>query len=150
MFCRKCGKQIPDNSDFCPKCGTRNAIEIEVDDDDDDDDDYSVPNHQTRNNPIVKQPELYCPKCGNRIFAEWDRCANCGTINPYNPNAKPTQTNVFVPPPQVIVKEERIVIKEESKPEEKGCGAWLAECFGGFLVICFLFGMLQSCLSCGG
>lgn len=147
MFCRKCGKQIPDDSDFCPKCGTRNAIDIELEDVDDDNNDFDVPNHQPVSNPIVKNPVLYCPKCKNRIFVEWDRCATCGTINPYNPNAKFNQADVIVPPPpQVIIKEERIVIKEEKKPEEKGCGTWLAECFGGFLVICFLIGMIQSCL----
>lgn len=28
MFCRKCGKEIPDDSEFCPKCGT--AIEKNI------------------------------------------------------------------------------------------------------------------------
>lgn len=55
MFCRKCGKQIPDDSDFCPKCGTRNAIDIELEDVDDDNNDFDVPNHQPVSNPIVKK-----------------------------------------------------------------------------------------------
>lgn len=29
MFCRKCGNQIPDDSDFCPKCGIRVVLESE-------------------------------------------------------------------------------------------------------------------------
>lgn len=28
MFCRKCGKEIPDDSEFCPKCGTAVGNEI--------------------------------------------------------------------------------------------------------------------------
>ncbi len=28
MFCRKCGKEIPDDSEFCPKCGTAVGKEI--------------------------------------------------------------------------------------------------------------------------
>lgn len=27
MYCKKCGKQIPDDSRFCPLCGTDNAME---------------------------------------------------------------------------------------------------------------------------
>lgn len=26
MFCRKCGEQIPDNSEFCPVCGENQGI----------------------------------------------------------------------------------------------------------------------------
>ena len=27
MFCRHCGKQIPDDSKFCPGCGAETALE---------------------------------------------------------------------------------------------------------------------------
>ncbi len=32
MFCKKCGKEVPDNTKFCPRCGTEISIEKRVSD----------------------------------------------------------------------------------------------------------------------
>lgn len=42
MYCRKCGKEIPDGSAFCPECGT-----------------------PANDKPAVRHSGLVCPKCGS-------------------------------------------------------------------------------------
>lgn len=78
MFCRKCGKMIPDDSKFCPYCGETVVFE--------------------ETQPAVKETEHgYCSQCGNPLpegklaglcddclnkigieTAEYGRCENCG------------------------------------------------------------------------
>lgn len=59
MFCKKCGKQIENSSDFCRYCGTRNTLE----------DDTS--------------PVLTCRCCGKPLKDEWTKCPACGSANTY-------------------------------------------------------------------
>lgn len=85
MFCRKCGEEIPDDSDFCYKCGTRVAAVENLE--------RSVPvavnlekDKQTveKSNvllgkpttPIIKNGERFCPTCGKKMVAPW--CTYCG------------------------------------------------------------------------
>lgn len=59
MFCKNCGKEIRDDSQFCWDCGTK--IEIKKDE------------------PIidsVKKPQ--CKNCGNDIYERADVCPHCG------------------------------------------------------------------------
>ncbi len=196
MFCRKCGKEIPDDSEFCPKCGTRsvieNVIEIETSGVD-----LSKPNIQNSNAIVVadtpsvcskcgiklnavwqfcpicgednlqynflndenpKNTGLRCPECGKSVLTKWNFCPYCGENNFHNKNAQkaptaPPPVVVVQPPPQpqpqpqVIIKE---VIREEKKPEEKGCLASIGEAIGGFLTVCFFIGLLGSCFGCTG
>lgn len=86
MFCRKCGKQIPDDSEFCFKCGVRvlsnssgsapaecKSIVLE-----------KSTQTETKtavildksNTPIIKDGARICPKCGNKLSAPW--CVYCG------------------------------------------------------------------------
>ena len=78
LFCRKCGKEIPNDSAFCPKCGERvlsipskNVISAE-----------NKEPEQSKGNPeqlkalmdktpiiAIKSSERLCTKCGNTIFS---------------------------------------------------------------------------------
>ncbi len=148
MFCRKCGKQIPDDSDFCPKCGTQNCVEI--------DDKISLKKSdvQQKGNLAVQVTEMVCRKCGKKLSVTWERCPYCLAINPFyinpNPAPPPVVSQPIAPPPQVIIKEERVIIKEEKKEEEKGCGTIIGEGIGSLIVLGFIIGMLQSCGICAG
>lgn len=196
MFCRKCGKEIPDDSEFCPKCGTRSLIEnvIEVETSGVDLSKEPVPHN---NALVVADTQPVCSKCGKKLNAVWQFCPSCGednlqynfsdAENPRNtgircpdcgksvltkwrfcpycgennshyknahsqkaPSAPPPVVVVQPPPqpqPQVIIKE---VIREEKKPEEKGCGTIIAEAIGGFLTVCFFIGLVGSCFGCTG
>lgn len=77
MFCRKCGKQIPDDSDFCPKCGTRNVIELGTGGVD-----LSKPGTAKSNVPVVAKQALVCAKCGKKLMTEWEFCPSCMEDNP--------------------------------------------------------------------
>lgn len=60
MFCSNCGKQIPDNSMFCPECGTKIA----------------------QKEPIRKEPEATTPSAGVAAFNEQRvKCPCCGGHN---------------------------------------------------------------------
>lgn len=167
MFCRKCGSTIPEDSNFCPKCGTCNNIDIESDDSakvnlkKPGSQSAAQGNIQNRsnnqNNGVSDQnynapvdPSLKCPKCGKAILPTWTKCMYCGAFNPFNPDIQPTaNTTIITPPPQVIIKEERVVVHETPK-EEKGCGTIVGEIIGWIIFISFLIGFLQSCFSCAG
>lgn len=159
MFCRKCGRQIPDDSDFCPECGVRNCVEIEAE----------PPklvkrsifggvslekdNVATNESNAVQISDMICRNCGKRLDAAWVHCPYCHTENPFydplqsalinTPQVVTPPPQVIVPPPQVIIKEERVVVTE--KPEEKGCGTIVGEIIGSLLVLAFIIGGLQSC-----
>lgn len=45
MFCIKCGKEIPDESDFCPKCGSSQ--------------------NPTAAKAVEEEEKIKCPKCGS-------------------------------------------------------------------------------------
>jgi Zn finger protein HypA/HybF involved in hydrogenase expression len=57
--CVNCGAEIPNNSTFCPACGTKNEI-------------LDVPY-------TAAAAELYCPGCGAGLAADTVFCPNCGT-----------------------------------------------------------------------
>lgn len=149
MFCRKCGRQIPDDSDFCPKCGTQNCVEIDADR-------VNLKKTESHSNSSLatRTVEMVCRNCGNKLSTAWEKCPWCDLTNPFyipSPVNKTSSAKQSAPPPpQVIIKEERIIVKEEKKEEEKGCGTMLGEAIGGFLLISFLIGMLQSCGICAG
>ena len=59
MFCKNCGKEIREDSQFCWNCGTK--IEIKKDE------------------PVtdsIKKPQ--CKNCGNDIYEKADVCPHCG------------------------------------------------------------------------
>lgn len=157
MFCRKCGNTIPDDSNFCPKCGTCNNIDIKDEtsnkvnlqkpSDSTDTDNNSAPNI---NQLKVIEPDLKCPKCGKPIMWTWAKCMYCGAFNPFNTDLQPTinPTTIVTPPPQVIIKEERVVVHETPK-EEKGCSAVVGEIIGWIILISIIIGGIQSCLGGG-
>ncbi len=80
MFCRKCGKEIPDDSEFCPKCGTRNVIEnvIEVETSGVD---LSKKPVSHNNALVVANTAPVCSECGIKLNAVWQFCPNCGEDN---------------------------------------------------------------------
>lgn len=64
-FCRKCGKEFPKESEFCPKCGTQ-KISLEI------------------------PKTCVCPKCGEKAPVDSDFCMKCGTkiVKPEKPQTK--------------------------------------------------------------
>lgn len=59
--CVKCDAEIPNNSTFCPSCGTRNDI-IDVS--------YT---------DAAAESEILCPSCGIHLPSDTVFCSNCGT-----------------------------------------------------------------------
>ncbi len=83
MFCRKCGKEIPDDSVFCPKCGNSCKIEPE---DEEFDRDYEEPDDINDGDDICDDDDndiLKCPKCGAAWDLSMEKCTCCGVFNPY-------------------------------------------------------------------
>ena len=137
MFCRKCGKVIPDDSTFCPSCGTQNTVEINAETGKIS---LAKPVVNPTNSNLVL-PDMICRSCKKQLTVFWEKCPYCNVPNPfYIPQKQST------PQPQVIIKEEKIIVREEKKPEEKGCGALICEAIGGFITVCLFLGLLQSCL----
>lgn len=66
MFCKKCGKKIPDNSKFCLECG------YEVDSKD------ITPDNQNKT--------VFCTNCGNQLSATANFCSACGYKTNNNSN----------------------------------------------------------------
>lgn len=145
MFCRKCGKQIPDDSTFCPRCGAQNSVEAETGRA------ISLKKTEVRQKDaaVVQVTEMVCRNCGKELSTAWEHCPYCTVPNPFYIRPS-SERYLSAPQPQVIIKEERVIVKEEKKEEEKGCGTILGEAIGGFLLISFLIGMLQSCGICAG
>ncbi len=56
--CVSCGAEIPNNSTFCPACGTKNEF-IEV--------------------PYTAVTDMFCPGCGSGLPSDTVFCPNCGT-----------------------------------------------------------------------
>lgn len=75
MYCRKCGAQIPDDSLFCPKCGTPQNVQVGQGNA------TSGQNHNEDSNEILK--EMKCPNCGAPLnplgSEEIVVCQYCGT-----------------------------------------------------------------------
>lgn len=99
MFCRKCGKQIPDDSEFCYKCGAR-VVSI---DDNSKENTPSTPvegiTSQTVENPKISldKPDTAekqvgnsdtevtscrCYFCGEEVFSNQEKCSRCYAPNP--------------------------------------------------------------------
>lgn len=56
--CVSCGAEIPNNSSFCPACGTKSEI-IDV--------------------PDTAVVDMFCPGCGAGLSSDTVFCPNCGT-----------------------------------------------------------------------
>lgn len=56
--CINCGTEMPNNSTFCPACGTKNEI-IDV--------------------PDKAVVDMFCPGCGAGLYSDTVFCPNCGT-----------------------------------------------------------------------
>lgn len=68
MYCRKCGKQIPDNSRFCSFCGEDLSSDINTE-------------HEERGKKrkVVFDGEIHkCPNCGEILDAFVTKCPTCG------------------------------------------------------------------------
>lgn len=68
MYCRKCGKQIPDNSRFCSFCGEDLSSDINTE-------------HEERGKKrkVVFDGEIHkCPNCGEILDAFVIKCPTCG------------------------------------------------------------------------
>ena len=99
MFCRKCGAQIPDDSEFCPKCGTRNVIQnvIEVETSGVN---LSKSSVQKNNTPAILKNPTPCPECGKILLTEWEYCPYCIEDNPgfdHSGAENPTNTGLRCP-----------------------------------------------------
>ncbi len=74
MFCRKCGKEIPDDSVFCPKCGA--ATESEA-----------SPKEELTDTPEqreqIQDKPMRCEVCFRQLTTKLEKCPNCDTPNPF-------------------------------------------------------------------
>ena len=61
MICKKCGKEIDDNSTFCPLCG----VSVEV-------------NEEPK--PDAEKTEISCKYCGEKVLANAKKCKHCHSI----------------------------------------------------------------------
>ena len=66
MYCRNCGKQIDDSSNFCPHCGFATN--------------EATPNTASQNatNNEQRRQMMYCKNCGKEINDNADMCIHCG------------------------------------------------------------------------
>lgn len=86
MFCRKCGSKIPDDSEFCFKCGVRvlsgssGSVPVEckpiVLEKSTETETKTAVILDKSNASIIKDGARICPKCGNKLSAPW--CVYCG------------------------------------------------------------------------
>lgn len=134
MFCRKCGAQLPDDSDFCSKCGASTGNSVSL----------------NKNLPAAPTPQsrpqssgMTCRSCMKPLTTKWRRCPYCDMPNPFYIAPEPQeQPKTQAPPqPQVIIQEREII-----KPEEPGCATYI----GKFIIGAFLLSLLGSILTqCG-
>ena len=66
MFCKKCGTQIDDDSDFCSKCGAKQNEKGEA--------------KQYVTIEIPQHKQKYCSNCGEKVYDNEVICRNCNEI----------------------------------------------------------------------
>lgn len=94
MFCRKCGNEIPDDSEFCFKCGAK--IELM------DKDNEERPKHETKAGTLTEPIELPAPEPSITLGKEPDKPASAQiSVSSPAPNERPVYTsrNGFDDPP---------------------------------------------------
>lgn len=68
MYCRKCGKQIPDDSSFCCFCGENLSSDIKIEEEE-----------HGKKRKVVFDGEIHkCPNCGEILDAFVTKCPSCG------------------------------------------------------------------------
>ena len=68
MYCRKCGKQIPDNSRFCSFCGEDLSTDTKIEQEE-----------HGKKRKVVFDGEIHkCPNCGEILDAFVTKCPTCG------------------------------------------------------------------------
>lgn len=72
MFCKKCGKELKEDWEICPECGT----------------------HITAPPSSSQTITTYCPKCGKTIQPDWIKCPHCkcDISKPQNVDISPSNT----------------------------------------------------------
>ena len=88
MFCSNCGKEIRDNSNFCPYCGSVKRVN---------------PSEAVKQTPVqdtsvsVKKNGSkafkFCPNCGKAIGENSDFCPYCGSVKRTIPSKTVEQTS---------------------------------------------------------
>lgn len=97
MFCRKCGKEIPDDSEFCYKCGA--AVVTKGNSSQTEPTAVSLDKSQTEKTKESDNslPSRKCEFCGNRVFSNEEFCSRCNAPNPFFPRKKSAETIVKAP-----------------------------------------------------
>ena len=68
MYCRKCGKQIPDNSRFCSFCSEDLSIDTKIEQEE-----------HGKKRKVVFDGEIHkCPNCGEILDSFVTKCPTCG------------------------------------------------------------------------
>lgn len=86
MFCRKCGKEIPDDSEFCFKCGVRvvtgerseQSTPISLDKPDSADKQEGESGKSTDSVSASSTSSKKCPLCGKPVVGYRETCPYCG------------------------------------------------------------------------
>lgn len=89
MFCSNCGKEIRDNSNFCPYCGVVKR---------------AIPSETIKQTPVQdtfvstkkngSKAFKFCPNCGKAIGENSDFCPYCGSAERAIPSKTAEQTSV--------------------------------------------------------
>lgn len=125
MYCSECGKQIPDDSMFCPECGIKQE-------------NVSTPN-VAQEEPIMQNNKMkFCVNCGCQMSVDSRFCPNCRTrqedvLPMQNPQPKmdrqPTIKALLSP-------EEEMKLKKRNKI--------IGITVGIALALCLVIGVLSS------
>ena len=59
MRCSKCGREMPDDSLFCPECGANQSVEQKAE--------KKEEKHCANCGCRIPEESLFCPECGNRV-----------------------------------------------------------------------------------
>ena len=122
MFCQNCGKEMPNDSMFCPECGAKQEVEVAV------------------QQAVQSGPVKYCSDCGAQIPADSRFCPEC----------RARQEDVGEPPkikPTNNIKTQKVPIgnfsheeQEKIKKRNKIIGLSFAIAIG----LCVIIGVLSS------
>lgn len=91
MRCSKCGREMPDDSLFCPECGVEQIVEKKVE----------------------EKEEKYCANCGCRIPEGSSFCPECGS------GVEKDKAHVKIQPERKLVYQETKKIQRTPEEEEK-------------------------------
>lgn len=122
MFCQNCGKEIPNDSVFCPECGMKQETHLAI------------------QAPVQNRSMKFCSNCGTQMPADSRFCPECRTkqsdvaeISPIGLQTQGTTRPQSIPKASVSP-EKQVKIKKRNKI--------IGISFVGVIVLCVIIGVL--------